>query len=71
MPARWDHHTTVLMIIIIISRFVEQFLVLFWTVASVGLFELTEGLSLSVAARLDADHPAGPRRPRQTPRRLH
>lgn len=42
-----------------------------WTVASIGLFELTEGLSLSVAGRLDADHPAGPGRSRPTPRRLH
>lgn len=51
---------------------VDRIVVMFyWTVASIGLFELTEGLSLSVAGRLDADHPAGPGRPRSAPRRLH
>lgn len=37
----------------------------------VGVFELTSGLSLSVAGGLGADHPAGPGRPGATSGRLH
>ncbi len=79
MPARWEPHTTVLMITLICRLLSDSpywtvggiVVMFYWTVASIGLFELTEGLSLSVAGWLGADHPAGPGRSRPTPRRLH